>query len=42
LVALIAGATVLVILIIMTFIEIGVGDGKNQKSVADILFERIP
>jgi hypothetical protein len=42
LVALVAGAVVLVILIIMTFIQIGVGDEKNEKSVADILFERIP
>jgi hypothetical protein len=42
LVALIAGAVVLVILMIMTFIQIGVGDAKKKKGVADIVFERIP
>jgi len=42
LVALIAGAVVLVILVVMTFVQIGAGDAKNEKSVADILFERLP
>ena len=42
LVALLAGAIIFVILLIMTFIEVGVGDAKNKKSVADILFERLP
>lgn len=42
LVALIAGASILVILIITTLVEVGVGDEKNEKGVADILFERLP